>query len=252
VILTIRSEWLKLRTVRVHFVLSIIAIAFPVIVAVLASSFGTDPENVRTHELAENIVGTAIISVMLLGAIAAISLTSEFAHGTIRPTFAATPNRVHVMAAKVFVNSVVAGILTSGLVAVCWVLAAAIHNSRGADVSLSMDDGSVGVLTGLVILGVIITWFAFGIGLIVRNSSATVTFMLLWPLVIENILSGVFSLLNVDGLTKWLPYRAGLEAAIFATPNDDSLGRPGGLLWFGAVSAALVALGVVANVKRDA
>jgi ABC-2 type transport system permease protein len=251
-ILTIRSEWLKLRTVRVHIVLSIVAIAFPVIVAVLASSFGSDPENVRTSELAENITGTALISVMLLGAIAAISLTSEFAHGTIRPTYAATPNRVHVMVAKLFVNSVVAGILTSALVAVCWVLAAAIHNNRGADISLSIDDGSVGVLTGLVVLAVIITWFAFGIGLIVRNSSATVTFLLLWPLVIENILAGVFSLLNVDGLTKWLPYRAGFEAAMLATPGDDALGRPAGWLWFGVFSAALVGLGLVANVKRDA
>jgi ABC-2 type transport system permease protein len=252
VILTIRSEWLKLRTVRVHFVLSTIAVAFPVIVAVLASSFVSEPETVRSHELAESISGTSIISVMLLGAIAAISLTSEFAHGTIRPTFAATPNRVNVMAAKLFVNSVVAGILTSGLVATCWVLAAGIHNSRDADISLSMDDGSVGVLIGLVVLAVIITWFAFGIGLIVRNSAATVTFLLLWPLVIENILSGVFSLINADGLARWLPYRAAFEAAILATPSEDALGRPGGLLWFGAVSAALVAFGLFVNVKRDA
>ena len=42
-ILAIRSEWLKLRTVRVHFVLLIIAVAFPVIVTVLVSHLRRQP-----------------------------------------------------------------------------------------------------------------------------------------------------------------------------------------------------------------
>ena len=186
-ILTLRSEWLKLRTVRVHFVLLALAVAFPVTVTVLVAIFGDNPETVQNHELAELISGTSVISVMLFSAVAAISLTSEFAHGTIRPTYAATPNRVRVMIAKLLVNSVVAAVLSFALIAICWVAGAAILESRDAEISLSMEDGSVGALAGLVVLAVILTWFAFGIGLIVRNSPATVSILLLWPLVAEGL-----------------------------------------------------------------
>jgi ABC-2 type transport system permease protein len=251
VILTIRSEWLKLRTVRVHFVLLILAVAFPVIVTVLASIFGSDPEELQSYELAELISGTSVISVMLFGAVAAISLTSEFAHGTIRPTYAATPNRMRVMMAKLFVNSVVAGVLSLALVAICWTLGAAILGGRDAEISLGMDDGSIGALGGLVVLAVILTWFAFGIGLIIHNSPATVSILLLWPLVAEGLIAVVFFLLDADGLVRWLPYQACLDA-VAATPEPDSLGRPGAWLWFGAISAALVAIGLAANLKRDA
>lgn len=250
-ILAIRSEWLKLRTVRVHFVLLILAVAFPVIVTVLVSVFGSEPETVQGYELAEMIAGTSVISVMLFGAVAAISLTSEFAHGTIRPTYAATPNRMRVMTAKLIVNSAVAGVLALALVAICWVFGAAILGGRDADISLSMDDGSIGALAALVVLAVILTWFAFGIGLIVRNSPATVSILLLWPLVAEGLIAVLFFLVGADGLTKWLPYQACLDA-VAATPDPESLGRPGAWLWFGAISAALVAAGLAANLKRDA
>jgi ABC-2 type transport system permease protein len=189
--------------------------------------------------------------VMLFSAVAAISLTSEFAHGTIRPTYAATPNRVRVMIAKLLVNSVVAAVLSLALIAVCWVAGAAILESRDAEISLSVEDGSVGALIGLVVLAVILTWFAFGIGLIVRNSPATVSILLLWPLVAEGLIAVVFALLGADGMFKWLPYQACL-AALAATPEPDTLGRPGAWLWFGAISAALVVIGLAADLKRDA
>jgi hypothetical protein len=37
-----------------------------------------------------------------------------------------------------------------------------------------------------------------------------------------------------------------------ATPDSDTLGRTGAWLWFGAISAALVVIGLAANLKRDA
>ena len=114
-----------------------------------------------------------------------------------------------------------------------------------------MEDGSVGALGGVVVLAVILAWFAFGIGLIVRNSPATVSILLLWPLVAEGLIAVVFSLLGADGLFKWLPYQNCL-AALAANPDSDTLGRPGAWLWFGGISAALVVIGLAANLKRDA
>ena len=48
----------------------------------------------------------------------------------------------------------------------------------------------------------LVTWFGFGIGLIIRNSPATVSILLLWPLLIEGLIAFVFSLLGSDGPFK--------------------------------------------------
>jgi hypothetical protein len=38
------------------------------------------------------------------------------------------------------------------------------------------------VLVSAVILSVLVTWFGFGVGLLIRNSPTTVSLLLLWPL----------------------------------------------------------------------
>ena len=48
---TIRSEWIKLRTVRMNLVLFIIAVAFPVIVSILVASLG-DVTDLKVSDVA--------------------------------------------------------------------------------------------------------------------------------------------------------------------------------------------------------
>ena len=66
----------------------------------------------------------------------------------------------------------------------------------------------------MVVLAVILAWFGFGIGLIMRNSPATVSILLLWPLVAEGLIAVVFALLGADGLFKWLPYQNCLAGVV--------------------------------------
>ena len=68
------------------------------------------------------------------------------------------------------------------------------------------------ILLVLVVLALLVTWFGFGLGLIIRNSPATVSILLLWPLLIEGLLRVVFGLIGWDGLSDWLPYQAAIEA----------------------------------------
>jgi ABC-2 type transport system permease protein len=251
VIATLRSEWIKLRTVRVNLVLVVVALAFPVVVTVLVAVFGDDPETVRSDELADLVGGLAVVPAMLLGTIAALGLTSEYGFGTIRPTFAATPSRLRVVAAKLVVGAVAAAIVALAIVTVCWTVGAAILAGRDGSVSLSLDDGSVGALAGVVVLSVELTFFAFGVAAIVRNSPAAVTLLLLWPLVAEGIIAVLLSAVGGEDLTRWLPYSAAISTVV-ADPTSDVLGRPGGWIWFGVVSAVLVAVGVALVQRRDA
>ncbi len=253
-IATLNSEWIKLRTVRVHAVLVIIAVAFPLLVVGLVAVFTPDPDrpgNLDSVDFAGLVTGTAVISAILFGVVAAIGLTGEFSHGTIRPTFAATPSHVRVLGAKMILNSVVAAVGATVLVMVCWSIGALVLSQRGASVSLSLSDGSVGALAGLVALSVVLAWFGFGIALLVRNSPAAVSILLLWPLFAESLLGGVLFLLDAEGLVQWLPYQAGLSV-VSPSPSPDSLGRPLGVIWFGVISLALVGLGLAADRRRDA
>jgi ABC-2 type transport system permease protein len=247
---TIASEWLKLSTVFAHKVLVIVALAFPIIVGALLATFGDVASGPDSIEMAEFVTGMMIVSTMLLGVVAAIGLTSEYTHNTLRPTYAATPSRARVLAAKLLVSTAVTLVVASLVAFGCWFITSSIFKSRGGEVSIG-DDPVLTVLISGIVLSVIVTWFGFGLGLIIRNSPAAVSILLLWPLLIEGLLILVVGLIGWDGLGKYAPYQAAIVAGT-ANPDSDALGRPGGHIWFAVVAVALVALGVLLDERRDA
>ena len=102
VIDAIRSEWIKVSTVTVTWVLAIIAVAFPLVVTILTTAFAD--EFWDGEDLAGLVGGLVIVTSMLLGVVATIAVTNEFAHNTIRPTFAAMPDRLRPLLAKPIVQ----------------------------------------------------------------------------------------------------------------------------------------------------
>jgi len=256
VIRTVRSEFIKLRTVMVHWVLATIAVLFPIVVTALVAIFADvdDVGGFGSRDLATLIAGLSVVSSMLLGAMSVISITSEYGHNTIRPTYAATPNRVRVIVAKVVTNTVTIAVVAAVTVTISWLVGSLVLSGRDEDIALG-DAGVLGSLISIVVLAVIVSWFGFALGLLVRNSPATVTIFLLWPLLIENLIGLVFTLIGWDDAGKWLPYSAGIEATVSENENDfgsEVLGRPNGLIYFAVVSLALLALGAWSDGRRDA
>lgn len=250
---TLRAEYIKLRTIVAHWILAIIAIAFPIVVVVLVALFANFDFGLESTEISGLIVGLTVVSAMLLGAMSAISVTSDYGHNTIRPTYAATPNRLRVIGAKVIVNSVVVTVATAVAVFVAWLVGSLILSARDFSISIG-DDNVLASLISVIVLAVSVTLFAIGLGLIIRNSPATVTTLLLWPLLIEGLLALVLSLIGWDDAGKWMPYQAAINAAA-ETTNDttiDALGRPMGLIYFAAISATLIVIGTVLDQRRDA
>ncbi|TVR22377.1 MAG: hypothetical protein EA389_13675 [Ilumatobacter sp.] len=250
-IATVHSEWIKLRTVRVHLVMLIIAVAFPLLIIALVTSLSSLGSGFGDRNFVELVTGVSVVAALLLGTVSAISLTGEYSHGTIRPTFAATPSHVRVFVAKVIVNSLATAVVVSLLLAGGWALGATVLSGRGAPVGLAWENGTLGSMVSLMVLAVLISWFALGIGLVLRNAPATVTLLLVWPLLVENLLAGVGFLIGVDWLGRWMPYSAAL-VAISPTPDGDALGRPWAFVWFGAVSLGLIAVGALLDRRRDA
>jgi ABC-2 type transport system permease protein len=254
VIDVLRSEWIKVRTVRAHWVLTIIAVAFPVVVVALVGTFNPDPEIIEAQNLLDLITGVSVVSLLLLASLWVINLTSEFAHNTIRVTYAATPTRWKVIVAKAIVGTTVTTVLMAFTWVLAWLVGATLLTTRGGSVPLSQTDGPAAQVASLIALAVIVSWFALGLGALIRNSPAAVVVVLLWPLLIENLVALALGLAGVDGAAKWMPYQAAISAIGGSPggPGADSLDRPWAQLYFAAWALGLLAAGVLVDRRRDA
>lgn len=247
---TILSEWIKLRTILSNKILVLGAFLFPFVIVTLAATFGSVADGPDSLEMAEFVMGMSVVTSMLLGVVTAIGLTSEYTHNTIRPTYAATPARPRVLMSKILVSTAIALVVAGATVFLTWFSGSTIFNSRGGHTSIG-DPKIMTVLVSAVILSALVTWFGFGVGLLIRNSPTTVSLLLLWPLLIEGLISVFLNLLNWEGAVKYLPYHAAISASV-GNPDTDELGRPGGQILFACVGLALVAVGVWLDGRRDA
>ena len=255
-IATMNAEWIKFRSVFANWVLVAIGVAFPIVVVVLVGSLGDIGIDSfggvgAGRDLTELVTGTSIVTVFLLGSAATISLTAEFAHDTIRTTYAATPNRFRVLLAKLSVNSIIIAVTTAVAVTLAWLAGAIILSGRDRSVSFTEVPEIRSAMLGVVVLAVIVGWFGVGVGLVIRNQPAALVTVVLWPLLIEGLLALALTLSGAEDATKWLPYGASINA-LQVFPPEDSLGRPGAFIYFGGVSLAIVAFGWFLDNRRDA
>jgi ABC-2 type transport system permease protein len=249
---TLRSEWIKLRSVRMNAVLTIIAIAFPLVITVLTALL-VDIDNMNSGDVVGLVTGTSVVTGMLLGVIGAAGITSEFGFNTIRPTFAATPKRSRVLIAKAILTVVVGAVVQAVMVVLCFGLGAVIMNSRGDDISLSNADGEQWALVGVVVFAAIVSLLGLGLGMLLRSTPASISVLILWPLVAEGLIGALLTVIGIDHAFKWLPYNAGINLGNpDAASSADSLGRVAGGLYFFAVTAAVAAVGAWSTMNRDA
>ena len=247
----LRSEQIKLRTVVMHWVLCVIALAFPLVITLLTSFFNGDDEGWSARSLVEVLTGTSFLAVLLIAVIAAASVTGEFGFGTIRPTFTATPRRSRVVIAKAIVLVVLALEIQITVVVVGWLAGSAIAESRGATMNLSSVEAGTNALVGTVVLAALMAVVGLGLGLLVRSTPAAVAALILWPLVVENLLGGLLSLIfDSSGLAVWMPFRAGFTMATL-DPFDGPSRLVAGI-YFAGVAAVLLAIGTWSVNRRDA
>ena len=88
----VRSEWLKLRTVRSNVTLAIVAILLPLAITLLTAVF-IKIRDVDDSTIPAVLLGSGTMSVLLMGVVGVLVITQEYSQGTIRLTFAATPHR---------------------------------------------------------------------------------------------------------------------------------------------------------------
>lgn len=242
----VRSEWIKLTTTVTSWILVTLALAIPVVVVGLAGLFGSSV--LDGTELTELVVNVAVLSAMLLAALAAISITTEFATNTIRPTFAALPDRWRPLLAKLALHGAVTAVTMVAVAVIGWFAGSALVEG---DQSLD-EPGVTASLIGLLALAILLTIFGYALGLLVRSTALAIIILLLWPLLAEGIIGGLLTVAGWEDALDWMPYQAGFNLIDVRQGGEDDLGRVGGGAWFGLWITLLLVLGLWRTHRGDA
>jgi ABC-2 type transport system permease protein len=243
----LRSELLKQRTTRTNLVLLLWMVGLVVLVVLLhVLSFGVDDLSRHDNQLKIAGLGTSI-GALFASLLGALSITGEIRHGTIRPTFLATPRRTRVIAAKV-VASALAGIAV-GLLAEALTAGVEAAGLGARGIHVELDSGEYAqLLAGGAAAAALFGAIGVGVGALVRNQVAAVVGLCVWLLFIEPILLG-----DIPSAGKFAPgASAGAIAGAIQTQIADTLVAPAlGVLLLAAYAAIASAAGSIVTARRD-
>ena len=236
------SELRKMRSTRTNLGLLAGMIGL-ILLTVLVNGFVLTVAELRGHDEQHTLLSAGTSGALFAALIGVMAITSEFRHGTIRSTFVVTPDRSHVIAAKV-VASLLMGI-AFGLVAIglSFGVGYAILAGRGIDFALDTNHVLLLVFGTLCMTAL---WAALGVGVgaVITNQVFAVIGVIIWAFVIDNLLRGL-----VPDVGRFTPVAASDSiTAGFA----DYLLTPaaGGLLLIGYV-VAFLAGGALLVAHRD-
>ena len=257
---TLRSEFIKFRTITMNWVLGIVAMAFPLGITLLTAWFQGDNRDFTGRNLVEVLSGTSYVTVLLVMVLSATHITNEYGFGTIRPTFAATPHRRRVIAAKAVMLVAFSVAMQAVVLGVGLGLGKVLAEQRGATISFSSQlyggDNLMVPLVGTLILTACAAVLGLGVGMLMRSTPLSITTLVLWPLLIEGLLSGLIVLITHKVRAAfWLPFRAGLRLAMVGGGLDfDNVGpsRTAAGVYFALFSLAVALLGTWSVSRRDA
>ena len=245
----IRSEWIKLRTVRSNITMSCFAVALPLAITLLTMAFKSI-DSVDEQTVSAVLSGSGTLSVLLFGIIGVLAITQEYSQGTIRLTLAANPRRTRVFVAKGIVLAILSGGLTAFIILVGNTAGEAILDSRGAIGKLSNDKMGQAYL-GMIALSILVSLLGMAIGTLTRNPPSAVAVLVLWPLLLESLIGGLLSVIISDQIFKWMPFQTGL-IALQLEDSDMDFGRWGSLGYFGLWILGLSLFAHLVFKRRDA
>ena len=205
-----RSEWLKIRTVRSWWAYLAVILLLSAI-AVAGEIGSAEAANRSEHGFQLGLVDTVGLAGLLAIILGITIVTAEFRHGTITPAFLVAPRRERVIAAKAVVGAAVA--LGFALLALLVVVAIGVPWLELVGAEVRLTDGEILTRVAQTLLSAVL-WGLIGvaIGAVVQSQVAALVGTLLWIFLGEALIVGVLGLVDADGASAYLPFRA-LDAA---------------------------------------
>ncbi|MBA2755388.1 MAG: ABC transporter permease [Chloroflexia bacterium] len=251
----IRSEWVKLRSLQSNWVTMLSAAVVMIGVGALSAAFlsdtiagGGDGFADTTDPTTTSLSGMMLAQI-IVGIVGVLTITSEFANGMLRTTFAAVPKRLPVLWAKVVV---VAGVTFAVMLPTMFATFFIGQVIIGGDLNASLSDdgvlraviGSAGYLTAIALLGL-------GLGSILRQAAGAIGTIFALLLIVPGLLGLVLPASIGDDTLKYLPSNAG-QAVTWIGPTDGLLSPAAGSLVVLGWVAAFLGVAAVLLKRRDA
>lgn len=255
-----RSEWIKLRTLRSTiwcfalifiFQVGLASIFAPLVAPALGEQLSL-PGVPSTELLFRYALGFTVLSMLVSGVLGVLVISGEYSTGMIRSSFSAAPKRWGILVAKGIVFTAVTLVVSAIAVVTDVLISRAFFVQAGATVDLFTKDALLAAL-GAVLFIVLIGLMGFGFGMLLRNGAAgigaLVGLVLIVPL-ISVFLAGVLPWV-ADAL-KFFPLSLGNRLIDFSSGLPDQIPFWQALLALvGWVVVILVPAMVLAR-KRDA
>jgi hypothetical protein len=196
---------------------------------------------------ADTVLGAVVFGVPVLMVVAAMTVTGEYRTATIATTFAATPARWIVLAAKGVVAAVFCAVIAALTVALSALVVTALHHGPGVGAGLPAATARVSAYAAVA--GVL----AVGVAVLLRHTAGAVTVLLLWPLLVEPLLANLPQ--TGARLGPWLPFANAfrfLDVRWLLPDIDPPWGPGGSLVYTAAVVAVVFGAALVVISRRDA
>jgi len=256
-----RSEWIKLRTLRsTIWCFALILVVFvgfatmfaPAIVAALGDQLTFGGPSAGTSVLLGFTLTFSLFGMLISGVLGVLTISGEYSTGMIRSTFSAAPRRLGALVAKGIVFTVVTFIVSAVAVGAAVLVSRGFFIAGGAKVDIATEEAFTAML-GAILFIVLIGLMGFAFGMLLRNGAAGIGALMGLVLVLPLLTTFLGAVLPWVGDTlKFFPLNAGMRLYSLPSGSPDELEFWQALLvMLGWVAVILVPALVLAR-KRDA
>ncbi|MGY5033431.1 ABC transporter permease [Streptomyces sp. 900116325] len=249
----LRSEWIKLRTVRSTSITLLTAVAAMVGLGMLVTHLRAGDLNARDlahFDGAEVSLSMYRPAQLAIGVLGVLMFTGEYSTGLIRATLTAVPRRLSMLAAKAAVFTGVVLVLMTAASFAAFFGGQAVLSSAHAHLSMRLSDpGVIRVVFGTALYLTVVGLLGVALGAIIRSSAgaiATLVGILL-------VLPGLGALLPADWaqyIDPYLPSNAG--QAVLSVVPDPAMPPWTGLALFAGYTVVLLGIAAWLLKRRDA
>lgn len=213
----VRSEWIKLWTVRSTYWVVGVTIAVLVLLAwamAAVTSAGQINDGGGSATIVYSVLAPGqIFGSLTLVVVAALVVTGEYGTGQIRSTLTAVPTRLPVLWAK----GLVVAVVTFGTAAVGTALQLLLAGAITAELRPDWSDPEMlRIVLGTPLYIATVALLGFAVGALLRNTAATIAIVIGFVLVIESVLN-LISWKPLEWVRPFLPSSAGARVS---TPEE--------------------------------
>ncbi|HET7415503.1 MAG TPA: ABC transporter permease [Arthrobacter sp.] len=227
----VHSEWIKLRSLRSTIILLLCTVTVMGGLAMLGAwgmtSAAADGQPVGPGAIETMPSGGLTFGQLVIGALAVLLISSEYATGMIRSTMIAVPSRLPAFFAKAVVMSAVAYLIGVGSAFASYFAIQPILATEKLD--FAFDRAILGSILCAGLYLVFVTLMGLGLGALLRNSAGSIVTLTALLMVLPTALSMIPGDFAAD-VAKYLPSNAGTQLTATRIADEALTQLQGGLV----------------------